>query len=182
MTHSEWLALSLLPLPMMVAPVLAADYFSVEQAQQQLFPHATQFVDAALNLSDEQRDRIKEQAGVRQRGATVRVWRAQHNAQFIGWFIVDEVVGKHEMITYATAIDGDGRVQGIEIMNYRETHGDQIRGQAWREQFRHKKITDTIKLGQDIANISGATLSCRNVTDGVRRLLVIHDLWLREKR
>ncbi|MCB1687912.1 MAG: FMN-binding protein [Halioglobus sp.] len=36
-------------------------------------------------------------------------------------------------------------------------------------------------MGEDIPNISGATLSCRNVVDGVRRLLVLHDLVLKNE-
>jgi Na+-translocating ferredoxin:NAD+ oxidoreductase RnfG subunit len=179
MINKSLLTICLTPLTVVVAPALAADYLTVEQAQQQMFADATQFVDSSLTLSDEQRDQIKAKAGVRQRSATVRVWRAQQEQQTLGWLLVDEVIGKHEMITYATAISVDGRVLGVEILSYRETHGGQIRGQAWRDQFKNKALTQPVKLGQDIVNISGATLSCRNVTDGVRRLLVIHDLLLR---
>jgi hypothetical protein len=34
---------------------------------------------------------------------------------------VDEVVGKHEFITYAAGLNADGSVKQIEIMDYRET-------------------------------------------------------------
>ena len=36
-----------------------------------------------------------------------------------------------------------------------------------------------LKLDADIKNISGATISCRHVTDGVKRLLALHDLVLK---
>jgi Na+-translocating ferredoxin:NAD+ oxidoreductase RnfG subunit len=93
--------------------------------------------------------------------------------------MVDEVIGKHEFITYATAIGADGRVLGIEIMSYRETHGGQVREPGWRKQFVGKSVGDPFKLDQDIQNISGATLSCRNVMDGVKRLLVIQQMFLK---
>jgi Na+-translocating ferredoxin:NAD+ oxidoreductase RnfG subunit len=96
-----------------------------------------------------------------------------------GWFIVDEVVGKHEFITYAAGLNADGSVKQIEIMDYRETYGGQIRDQKWRAQFVGKTGKSTLKLDSDIKNISGATLSCRHITDGVKRLLAFYEIALK---
>jgi Na+-translocating ferredoxin:NAD+ oxidoreductase RnfG subunit len=168
-----------IPLAVLVAPAYAVEYLTVEQAQAQLFAGARVFVQHDVTLSDEQRDAIKERAGVRQRSAKQAVWSAQREGESLGWFIADEVIGKHEFITYAVAISPQGSVLGIEIMSYRETHGGQVRDADWRNEFAGKTLADPLKLGKDIPNISGATLSCRNVTDGVKRLLVLHDLVLR---
>ena len=97
----------------------------------------------------------------------------------LGHLIVDEVYGKHEFITYAAAIDANGAVLGIEIMDYRETHGGQVREAGWREQFRGKRSSDALELDVDIVNISGATMSCKHVTEGVRRLLALYDIALK---
>jgi Na+-translocating ferredoxin:NAD+ oxidoreductase RnfG subunit len=67
-----------------------------------------------------------------------------------------------------------GYVGGIEILDYRETYGFQVRDAAWREHFRGKTLADPFKLDKDIPNITSATLSCRNVTNGVKRLLALH--------
>jgi Na+-translocating ferredoxin:NAD+ oxidoreductase RnfG subunit len=96
-----------------------------------------------------------------------------------GWFIVDGVVGKHEFITYAVGLNADGSVKQIEIMDYRETYGGQIRDQKWRAQFVGKTSKSTLKLDSDIKNISGATLSCRHITDGVKRLLAFYEIALK---
>ena len=172
------LAAFLLPAAALSSPAFATDYLSVAQAQTLLFPAAKQFVDKPLKFSAEQRDRIKELAGVRQRNDELKVWRAERDGQLAGWFIVDEVIGKHEFITYATAISPAGQVLGIEIMSYRETHGGQIVDPAWRKRFAGKTLADPFKLDEDVPNISGATLSCRNVMDGVKRLLAVHKLFL----
>ena len=168
------------PLTVMVAPAYAVEYLSVEQAQAVLFADAKVFEPKIVTLSDQQRDDIKERAGVRQRTPTQQVWRAQRDGEMLGWFVVDEVIGKHEFITYATAISPTGSVLGVEIMSYRETHGGQIRDASWRAEFVGKTLADPLRLGKDVPNISGATQSCRNVLDGVKRLLVIHDMVLRD--
>ena len=92
--------------------------------------------------------------------------------------IVDEVVGKHEFITYAVGFTPDGKVRGIEILAYRETYGYQIRNPDWRQKFVGKSLADPFKLDEDIPNISGATLSCYNVTNGVKRLLALQQVAL----
>jgi len=180
MSARDW-SVFLIPVVSLSTPVLAADYLTVAQAQTLLFPAAKAFADQPLKLSDADRDRIKAESGLRQRWDEQKVWRAERDGQLQGWFIVDEVIGKHEFITYAAAISPDGHVLGIEILTYRETHGGQVRDAAWRKQFVGKAITDPFKLDQDVSNISGATLSCRNVMDGVKRLLAIHKLFLAKK-
>jgi Na+-transporting NADH:ubiquinone oxidoreductase subunit NqrC len=62
-------------------------------------------------------------------------------------------------------------VKDIEILEYRESYGDQVRLPQWRAQFTGKRRGAKLKLDDDIQNISGATLSCRHITDGVKRLL-----------
>jgi Na+-translocating ferredoxin:NAD+ oxidoreductase RnfG subunit len=165
----------------LVAPATAyaAEYLTVPQAQQLLFAEADRFVDAAVELSDDQRKAIEDKSGVRQRWKRQAVWRAEKAGQLLGWFIVDEVVGKHEFITYAAGLTPDGKVRGIEILAYRETHGYQVRNPEWRHHFEGKTLADPFKLEQDIPNIAGATLSCKNVTNGVKRLLALQQVVLR---
>ena len=170
--------LPMLPLAAIVAPAHATDYLTVSAAQSLLFPGAKTFSEHDLKFTGDQRARIKDLAGVRQRNEDQKVWRAERDGVPVGWFIVDEVIGKHEFITYATAIALDGKVLGLEVLSYRETHGGQIRDAAWRQNFVGKTLDSPFKLDQDIPNISGATLSSRNVLDGVKRLLVIHKLYL----
>jgi len=45
---------------------------------------------------------------------------------------------------------------------------------AWRAQFVGKRGGSPLRLGNDIRNISGATLSSKHITDGVKRLLATH--------
>ena len=99
---------------------------------------------------------------------------AKKDGATAGWLLVDQVIGKAEAITYALALDAHGAVTRLEVLEYRETHGGEIRLPAWRKQFVGKTAADPVRLDADIHNISGATLSCRHVTDGVRRLLSLH--------
>jgi Na+-translocating ferredoxin:NAD+ oxidoreductase RnfG subunit len=178
--NNNWLTVSGLPMMVITAPAFATDYLTVEQAQVAIFPEAVQFLDHRILLSEKQKNAIKSLSGKKQRWDEQRVWQAlDTNQNVIGWFVVDNVVGKHEFITYGLGISASGEVTGIEIMSYRETHGDEVREASWRQQFEGKTIDDPFKLNNDIPNISGATLSARNVTDGVKRLLALHQVVLK---
>jgi Na+-translocating ferredoxin:NAD+ oxidoreductase RnfG subunit len=110
---------------------------------------------------------------VRARSARWTVVAAQHAGSTLGYVVVDEVVGKFELITYAVGLSADGAVKQVEVLAYRESHGQEIRLAAWRRQFVGKTASSALRIGEDIANISGATLSCTHVTDGVRRIVAI---------
>ena len=77
-------------------------------------------------------------------------------------------------------LEADGAVRGIEILEYRESYGGQIREPLWRAQFIGKRHGAALTLKRDIQNISGATLSCRHIADGVKRLLATHAFVLAE--
>jgi hypothetical protein len=164
-----------MPAVALVAPsAYAVQYLTIDQAQQALFPGKT-FASTPVKLANEQRKTIEQKSGVRVLRNEQPVWRVSGG----GWFIIDEVVGKHEFITYAVGLSADGSVKQIEIMDYRETYGYEIRNEKWRGQFVGKTSRSSLKLDDDIKNISGATLSCHHITDGVKRLLAFYEVALK---
>lgn len=159
--------------------VRAEHYLDTDEAARLIFPDADAFEPAPAELDRDAAREVRRRAGVRVRRRSIESLAARRGDGTIGWVYVDDVIGKHEFITYALAVAEDGSVRGIEILDYRETYGYEIRNSAWRRQFVGKRYGDAFKLEDDIKNISGATLSCRNVANGVRRLLAMHALVLR---
>ncbi len=168
------LAAALAALPALSAPTsaFAVDYLSAEQAAKLMFPQADAFEARTVTLSAVQLQQLDAQ-GVRGRSANWAVLVARKSGSTLGFVVTDAVVGKFELIDYAVGIALDGTVQHVEILSYRESHGHEIRLPAWRRQFVGKGGASSLRVGEDIANISGATLSCTHVTDGVRRIVAI---------
>ena len=158
---------------------IAAQYMSVEQARALIFPQAQEFIAAPVALTAEQVQRIEQRSKVKVRSPNQQVWKVHAAGKLLGWFIIDQVIGKHELITYAVGINADGSLRQFQIIEYKEAWGSQVRELKWRDQFVGKTIADPLEVGADIGNLSGGTMSANHVTDGIKRLLFLHDIVLR---
>ncbi len=157
-----------------VTPVVcAADYLSVDAARAAIFPQADAFEEIALALDPAQRAALLARAGPQPVHGVIRVFRATRAGVLLGHVFIDEVIGRQSLIGYALGIDAQGAIGELAIMAYRESHGGEIRNAAWRAQFAHRNDLAQLEFRKDIKNISGATLSCEHVTQGVRWLLAL---------
>lgn len=171
--------LTLIGLAMISTPMIAQAkiYASVEQAQKLLLPNK-QLHQTPILIDKELQEKMRVASSIRHPFQGNRIWKANDGS----WFVVDEVVGKHEMITYAVGLNPAGSITGIEILEYVESYGYEVAEAQWRNQFVGKNIDDPIKLNQDIQNIGGATLSCKHIADGVKRVAVLHELVLKHMK
>jgi hypothetical protein len=163
--HVRWL----IPAGAAVAHVaFATQYMTVEDAQKAAFPAATQFVAVAAP------DAAVAAALGASAGWSPKMFDARNGDAHLGYVIVDQVIGKSDLITYSLALDAKGAVVGLEILDYRESHGGEVRLAGWRKQFVGTTPAEPPTFNRSIKNISGATLSCQHLTDGVRRLLALY--------
>jgi len=162
------------------APAFATQYLNLEQAQRLMFPDASSFREQDLALTTAQMQQVEKLSGLPARSVHWRVFGAYKADAAIGYLVLDDVVGKFELISYAVGLNLDASVRQVEILTYRESHGGEIRTPAWRHQFVGKTAQAGLVLGEGIANISGATLSATHVTDGVRRIAAVAQVALKK--
>ena len=153
------------------AQPVRADFLTEQEALALFFPTADRFEKKLVIVPKD------TELGLR-RGRTPRHYfrnEAWHETERLGFAVVDEVLGKARPITYLVAMDLGPKVLGVELLAYRESHGGEIGRAAFRDQFRGRQADDALRLGGDIRNIAGATISCRAITDGVADMLdLIH--------
>jgi len=166
---------------LVVTHVHAAEYMSVAESQKLMFAEATEFTPMLVALNADQLRQLAERAGGPARMGAWRIWQARQGSTVLGYVVADAVIGKFELINYAVALNPAGEIRDIEILAYRESHGYEVRNQPWRSQFTGKSARSSLRIGDDIANISGATLSCTHITDGVRRIAVMAQMALAGK-
>jgi thiamine biosynthesis lipoprotein len=154
------------------APRSRADvYLTEEQALKLAFPGADRIDKRLLALTASERDAIAAKLAGQDPPRVFKLWIGRKGAAIVGYAVIDDVLGKSEPITYMLAVDEKLSVRSVEILAYRESRGGEVRQPDWRAQFAGKDATSALRVGKDIRNIAGATISCRALTDGVRREL-----------
>ena len=148
-------------------------YLTEEQALKILFPKALKVQGEELRLAHEQKTRIEQRIGWKFPETFFRAFRAESNGKVEGYAVIQETIGKHRPITYIVGITPEGKVFAVEILVYRESKGSEVRRKRFNAQYEGKTVQDPIRINKDIINITGATMSVRSVSAGVKRALVL---------
>ena len=78
-------------------------------------------------------------------------------------------------MTYMVGVDNRGVCTDVELLVFREAKGSEVRRKRFNAQYEGKTVSDPIRINKDIINISGATMSVRSISAGVKRVLVLVD-------
>jgi len=152
-------------------------YLTPEQAVARYFPPPATTARKVAWLTPAQVAEISRRGGEPPR-AVVPYVEARQAGKLLGYCLVDDVLGRSEPITYLVALTPQAAVAGVELLCFRESHGYEVERQGWRDQFRGRRLTPELALGHAIDSISGATLSARALTRGVRRILATAEVAL----
>jgi hypothetical protein len=104
---------------------------------------------------------------------SVSFYIARKDGETLGYATVTNEKGRKRNITFMVVLDGAGAVKSVDLLVFRESQGYQVENPAWREQFIGKTLKDPLRVKRDIRNISGATMSSRAVTKGVKKVLAV---------
>jgi hypothetical protein len=148
-------------------------YFTPDALYASFFPSADAGEDVTFTPDAGQRDALKALLGYDLPKPSYTVHVARQGGAVVGYALVDEQNGQHEPITFGVLVAPDGTVKRVEIMVYREPYGDGVRSSAFRAQFTGLAAASPMRAGREINIVSGATISSRALSVGVRRAAAI---------
>lgn len=158
---------------MMSQPAEAFEQQTLQQAQQRLAPGAA-LTPADFRLTPEQHAQLKLSYKVPSLRPAVKAWRVDSG----GWLFLDQVYGRDDVVTYLVAVGDDGKVRGLEVLVCAEGYCE-----VFTHEWRAKLVGATHGkwLPEELVPIvSGSTLSCVHVAEGVKKILAIHARYLPE--
>lgn len=100
-----------------------------------------------------------------------KLYSVQAENSHVGYMYVDQAPSMKNVFDYVVFFNPDFTIKKSKVLIYREQHGRQIGSVRWLSQFNRMGMSDRPKLGEDIDGISGATISCTNMTKSVSALL-----------
>jgi Na+-translocating ferredoxin:NAD+ oxidoreductase RnfG subunit len=167
----SWLrpsAAAVAAIALVTVPAQAAQYWSKLGVLQEFFKTAkTKVAPHTVTLSDAEASAIAKELGVTTISKQWKVYGSE--AKEDGYAVLDAEPGMHELIDFAVRISPNCKVQRVEILEYREAYGDEVREKRFRDQFAGKGCGAPLTAGEDIDIVSGASISSRSVALGVKR-------------
>jgi H+/Na+-translocating ferredoxin:NAD+ oxidoreductase subunit G len=153
-----------------------ADVFlTEEEALKLMFPKSERIRKDLIHLTPETKAQIEERIGWKFPEEGFEVHIGETGAQIDGYVVVQNTIGKHKPMTYMVGVDNRGRVSNVELLVFREARGSEVRTKRFNSQYEGKTVLDPVRINKDIINISGATMSVRSISAGVKRVLVLVD-------
>lgn len=159
----------------LAAPALAqGTYWSRADLLRSFFPTCERVTYARLELTPAQQKSVALRLG-NPAPERFTVFYGVSKGKIAGYAVLDEERGQHEPISFGVLVDPQGHAARVEVMVYRESYGEEVRQERFREQFAGKDGRDPVRVGQDIQAIAGATISSRALAVGTKRALVLLD-------
>lgn len=141
-------------------------YLTKKEALAMAFPGAGSIEKERKWLSDAQKDTIAKISLLEITENRFTFYVGKKDGKPMGYLLIDHIIGKSFPITFMTVLNVDGTVRDVEIMVYREPRGWEVKYPSFMSQF------FGMNAGSDFRNINsitGATLSVRAITKGVKK-------------
>ena len=154
---------------------MAEVYLKEEESLKIMFPNSERVHKELIKLTPEKKSSIEERIGWKFPEESFEIYIGETGSQIDGYALVQNTIGKHKPMTYMVGMDNKGLVSDVELLVFREARGSEVRQKRFNAQYEGKSVLDPVRINKDIINISGATMSVRSMSAGIKRALVLVD-------
>ena len=95
---------------------------------------------------------------------------AKLNNESLGYIVEASGSGRYDQFEFLICIDMSKAVKFVRIINYYSDYGGEISSKRWLDQFKGYQGT-TLKYGEDVQAISGATLSATSIVNRISEIV-----------
>src|SRR5580765_7372002 len=154
---------------------MAEVFLTEEEAVKLMFPKSERIKKELMRVPSDKKTMIEERIGWKFPEAAFEVYIGETGTHIDGYALVQNTIGKHKPMTYMVGVDNTGHVVNVELLVFREARGSEVRTKRFNVQYEGKTASDPVRINKDIINISGATMSVRSMSAGIKRVLVLVD-------
>ena len=170
--------LALVALGVLLAPPLGAKVFhSQKEALQLAFPEASRIERKTYILEEAEAAAIEALSRSELDSRLVAIHTAWRGDELLGFAHIDVHTVRTKPEGFMVVLGPHGTVDAVRVLAFYEPL-EYLPTQRWYDRFTGKAGDDRLRLGHDVDAVSGATLSARAATDGVRRVLAYYEVLL----
>lgn len=153
-------------------PCFSKVFMKRDEALSTAFPGADNIEKTEIFLTEEQ---VREIESLSQSELDTRlyiVYVGKSGEDVLGYAIIDTHTLRTKTETVMFVVNTDGTLRKAEILAFFEPP-EYMPGDNWIALFSGKGALDSLKLGKDIPNITGATITSNSLTQAIRQILAV---------
>ena len=151
------------------------EFMTEEEAVKIILPKSQRIRKELIRLTNEKKDLIEQRIGWKFPEESFEVYIGESGDKADGYAMIHNTIGKYKAMTYMVGVDLKGNCTDVELLVFRDAKGSEVGRKRFNAQYEGKTVADPIRINKDIINISGATMSVRSMSAGVKRVLVLID-------
>jgi hypothetical protein len=151
------------------------EFMTEEEAVKIILPKSQRIRKELIRLTAEKKDLIEQRIGWKFPEESFEVYIGESGDKADGYAMIHNTIGKYKAMTYMVGVDLKGNCTDVELLVFRDAKGSEVGRKRFNAQYEGKTVADPIRINKDIINISGATMSVRSMSAGVKRVLVLID-------
>ena len=137
-----------------------------------LFPESEEIEKRHVFLTEREAEAVRSLAKTEADSRFYTFYVARSAGKETGYAVIDTHTLRTLTETVMFVINPDGTLRHAEILAFFEP-GDYMPGKKWINLFLGKDYRDRMKVGADVPNITGATISADSFSRAARRILAV---------
>lgn len=151
------------------------EFMTEEEAVKAVLPKSQRIRKELIRLTQGKKELIEQRIGWKFPEDSFELYIGETGDKVDGYAMIHNTIGKYKPMTYMVGVDAQGSCLDVELLVFRDAKGSEVRTKRFNSQYDGKTVSDPIRINKDIINISGATMSVRSMSAGVKRVLVLVD-------
>lgn len=159
-------------------PARAKAFYSREELPKLAFPQADSVTAHDYILTPQQRKEIENRARTALDSDILTVYIGRSAGNVSGYAFVDTRTVRTLPETFLVVLDAGGTVTATHVLAFYEPL-EYLPSDRWLGQLNGRRLSDRLRVGDEIAAITGSTLSSNAIVAGVRRALAAYHVLIR---
>lgn len=151
------------------------EFMTEDEAVKAILPQSQRIRKETIRLAQDKKSTVEQRIGWKFPEDSFDLYIGETGDKVDGYAMIHNTIGKYKPMTYMVGVDHKGNCTNVELLVFRDAKGSEVGKKRFNSQYDGKTVSDPIRINKDIINISGATMSVRSMSAGVKRVLVLVD-------
>jgi hypothetical protein len=161
-------------------PSFSRVYMTRDEALKLAFPDADRVEKKTVFLTEGQAKKIEGIARSNLDSKLYIFYVGRKGSDTLGYAVIDTHLLRTVTETIMVVINPDGTIRQVEILAFFEPP-DYMPGKNWVHRFSGKTLEDSLRIGNGIPNITGATITSNSMVRAVRRIVAVFQVAVQGK-